>query len=187
MKTKKVSSVMIPLDQYATVFKDATLYEAIMALEKAQNEFVGSKYPHRAILVYDENKQIIGKISQLDVIRALEPLYGDMMEKGDSMIRFGFTKQFQKSLMEQFRLWNEPFNDICRKAVEKKVTDFMYTPDEGEFVEAEATLNEAVHQLIMGHHQSLLVTEKGKIVGILRLTDVFKEVVDVISTSCETP
>jgi len=30
--------------------------------------------------------------------------------------------------------------------------------------------------MIMGHHQSLLITSKGEIVGILRLTDVFDEV-----------
>jgi hypothetical protein len=35
-------------------------------------------------------------------------------------------------------------------------------------------LNEAVHQLVLGHHQSLLVTDStGDIIGILRLTDVF--------------
>jgi len=29
---------------------------------------------------------------------------------------------------------------------------------------------------VMGHHQSLLVTREGEIVGVLILTDVFKEV-----------
>jgi predicted transcriptional regulator len=51
----------------------------------------------------------------------------------------------------------------------------MYTPSEGEYIEADASLCEAVHMLVMGHHQSLLVTRDKKIVGILRLTDVFKE------------
>ena len=34
--------------------------------------------------------------------------------------------------------------------------------------------------MIMGHHQSLLVTSGERIVGILRLSDVFKEVSDRI-------
>jgi predicted transcriptional regulator len=38
----------------------------------------------------------------------------------------------------------------------------------------------------MGHHQSLLVTRDGGIVGILRLTDVFKEVFQMIKT-CSIP
>jgi len=30
--------------------------------------------------------------------------------------------------------------------------------------------------LVVGHHQSLIVTKEGEIIGILRLTDVFKNV-----------
>jgi predicted transcriptional regulator len=52
----------------------------------------------------------------------------------------------------------------------------MHTPTEGEYVSEDASLEVAIHQLIMGHHQSLLVTRKKKIVGILRLTDVFAAV-----------
>jgi signal-transduction protein with cAMP-binding, CBS, and nucleotidyltransferase domain len=37
-------------------------------------------------------------------------------------------------------------------------------------------LDEAIHHLIMGHHQSLLVKRDDQIVGILRLTDVFSAV-----------
>jgi len=51
-------------------------------------------------------------------------------------------------------------------------------------VDEMATLNEAVIQLLVGKHQSLLVTRGREIVGILRLTDVFKKVSDMIS-SCK--
>ena len=54
--------------------------------------------------------------------------------------------------------------------------EFMYTPKEAEHVEADTSLCEAIHQFVMGHHQSLLVTKDGEIVGVLRLTDVFKHV-----------
>jgi CBS domain-containing protein len=49
----------------------------------------------------------------------------------------------------------------------------MHMPTEGEYISAGATLDEAIHLLIMGSHQSLLVTRDENIVGILRLTDVF--------------
>ena len=52
----------------------------------------------------------------------------------------------------------------------------MYTPGEGEYVSEEASLEMACHQLVMGHHQSLLVTRGDDIVGILRLTDVFNAI-----------
>ena len=46
----------------------------------------------------------------------------------------------------------------------------------GEFVGENASLSVAIHQLLLGHHQSLLVTSDKDIVGILRLTDVFREI-----------
>ena len=45
---------MVPLSEYATVSEDATLFEAVSELEKAQEEFDHTRYRHRAILVMDD-------------------------------------------------------------------------------------------------------------------------------------
>jgi predicted transcriptional regulator len=178
-----VKDLMVPLDEYATVSEDATLYEAVQELEKAQEEFAqkGFHYLHRAILVFDKNKKIIGKVSQLDVLKALEPKYKEM---GDMkrISTAGFSPEFMKSLMEQYSLCDQSFSDMCRKAAAIQVKEFMYTPGEGEYVEEDVSLCEAIHQLVMGLHQSLLVTSGQKIVGVLRLTDVFKEVFQMMKT-----
>ncbi|MDY6879319.1 MAG: CBS domain-containing protein [Desulfatiglans sp.] len=183
MKTTTVKDLMVPLEEYPTVSQDATLYDAVLALEKAQEEFDKTRYRHRAILVFDETKHIIGKISQMDVIIGLEPKYQEIGEK-KMITRSGFSPQFLKSILEQYSLWDAPLDQICRKASKLKVKDFMYTPSEREYVKESATLGEAIHQLVMGHHHSLLVTRGDDIVGILRLTDVFKEVFDAIK-SCK--
>ena len=185
MKTINVKDLMVPLDEYATVSEEATLYDAVVALEKAQETLDRTRYLylHRAILVFDKNKNIVGKIGQLDVLRALEPKYREMWDQ-PSIIRFGFSQKFLQSLREQFSLLDRPFDDICRKAAQVKVKTFMHTPTEGEYVEEDATLDVAIHRLVMGHHQSLLVTRDNKIVGILRLTDVFAEVFQTMKT-CE--
>jgi len=177
MKNYKVSELMVPLSEYATVSEDATLYEAVLALEKAQEHFEEkhTRYRHRAILILDKNGTVVGKLSQLDLLKALEPKYQSMIEGGGPQ-RFGFTKQFMKSMLQEYHLFADPLEDICRKAGEKNVKQFMYAPSEGEYVTENATLGEAIHQLIMGHHQSLLVTRGEEIVGILRLTDVFAAV-----------
>ena len=54
MKTNKIEDLMVPLSEYATVIVGATLFEAILALEKAQGDFDQTKYRHRAILVLDK-------------------------------------------------------------------------------------------------------------------------------------
>ena len=177
MKTYSVRDLMVPLSEYATVNEDATLYEAVLALEEAQENFEDkhTRYRHRAILMLDQNGNVVGKLSQHDVLRALEPKYQDMIQ-GPGPQRFGFTKKFMQSMLEDYSLFANPLDDICRKAGEQPVNKYMHTPGEGEYVSEDATLEIAIHQLILGQHQSLLVTREDKIVGILRLTDVFAAV-----------
>jgi len=179
VKTQLVKDLMVPISEYATVSKDATLAAAVKALKDAQKVFDPNKYRHRAILVLDEKKNVIGKLSLICILRALEPKYDEMISDKRPM-HLGFTRQFQKAMLEQLRLWEAPLKDICKKAADIKVESFMITPDEGEYVEKDASLNEAIHQFVMGHHQSLLVTEDKRIIGILRLTDVFTKVGDMI-------
>lgn len=167
---------MVPISAYATVHKDASLYEAVLALEKAVAEFDPARHRHRAILIYDDNDLIVGKMSMIDVLRALEPGYDEVL-KGQSLTRHGLSPMYDRSVIDQYLLWNKPLTDLCKKAGRLKVENFMQKPTEGEYVEDEATLDEAIHRLIVGKHQSLLVTHNGDIVGILRLTDVFMDIV----------
>lgn len=179
MKNTMVKTLMVPLSEYAMVSKDATLFEAVLALEQAVAAFDPARHRHRAILVYDGDKRVVGKIGQIDILRALEPGYDDL-KKDDTFTRVGLSPMYQKSLIDQYRLWNKPLTDLCRKAAELKVAAFMQAPTEGEFVDEDTSLDEAIHQLIIGRHQSLLVTRENAIVGILRLSDVFMEIVDHI-------
>ncbi|MCF8067513.1 MAG: CBS domain-containing protein [Desulfobacterales bacterium] len=180
MDTITVKDLMIPLSEYATTSEDASLVDAIHSLEAAQNE-LKKAYKHRGILVYDNHnsKKIVGKISQWDVLKALEPKYRQIGD-GQPMSRYGLSKSFINSMFANFSILDEPFVDVCKKAAKIKVKDVMCTPTEGEYVDENATLTEAIHQLVMGHHMSLLVTRDSDIVGIVRLTDVFLEVCKTI-------
>jgi CBS domain-containing protein len=177
VKSYAVKDLMVPLSEYATVSEDATLYEAVLSLEEAQEKFEDkhTRYRHRAILILDKDDQVIGKVSQLDALKALEPKYQDMIE-GKGSHRFGFTKSFMRSMLDDYNLFSSPLDDICRKAGEQNVQIFMSKLTEGEYVSDDATLDVAIHQFVIGQHQSLLVTSDEKIAGILRLTDVFAAV-----------
>ena len=94
--------------------------------------------------------------------------------------RYGFSPDFLRSMIENYGLWRKPLEGLCRKAAEMKVKDIMHKPAEGEYVGEDASLDTAIHLLVMGRHQSLLVTRGEDIVGILRLSDVFKKVCDSI-------
>ncbi len=179
METKLVKDLMVPLSGYATVSEDATLNEAVAALKQAQKS-TEDKYPHRAVLIFDKNDKIVGKVTMTCVLRGLEPKYDEMLPNKGSY-HLGLSIQFQKTMLEQLRLFDSPLDRICQKASDKKVKNFMITPTEGEFISQNASLNEAIHQLVMGNHQSLLVTEGKDIVGILKLTDVFEEVSEMVA------
>lgn len=185
MEIITVEELMVPVDEYATVSKDATLFEAIMALEKAQELQDRKKYHylHRGILVRDKNKKIVGRISQLDVLRALEPKYKQI---GDTraISRAGFSPQFLRSMIQNYALCETSLIDMSGRGARIKVKDFMYTPEEGEYVESDARLCEAIHMLVIGHHQRLLVVSEGEIVGVLRLVDVFMKIFELMK-QCE--
>ncbi|MBW1646702.1 MAG: CBS domain-containing protein [Deltaproteobacteria bacterium] len=171
----KIREIMVPLSEYATVREGATLLEAVLALEKAQEEFEHYQYRHRAILVLNRAGRVVGKLSQLDVLRALEPEDASNAEL-KQLMRFGFSPEFIRGFRKRKRLDGVPLQNLCTKAAGLKVEAFMQTPSEGEYVEVDASLDMAIHQLVVGNHLSLLVTEGEAIVGILRLTDVFAAV-----------
>ena len=179
MKKTLVKDLMVPLSDYVTVPDDATLGEAVAALKKSQADCEPGKHPHRAILVFDKNNEIVGKISLLSVLRGLEPKYEDMLsDRGP--IHLGFTRSFQTKLIEQLRLWETPLEHICEKAARLKVHAFMNAPEKGEYIDLTATLDEAIHLIVIGCHQSLLVADKNKVVGVLRLIDVFEVVAESV-------
>ncbi len=159
---------MIPPDEYAVVSEEDSLYAAIISLENAQETIhrTKSKHLHRAILVLDKNRKVVGKISQLDVAKAWEQKYKEI---GERISLAGFSPNIIKSMMETYQLWTRSLVDICSKAGRLKVKNFMYNPTESEYISEDAYLEETIHMLIMGHHHSLLVTKGDDIVGVLRL------------------
>ena len=181
MEKTIVKELMVSLEEYPVVSEEASVYEAVVALENAQKEFDKTRDRHRAVLVHDRKKRIVGKVSQWDLIKSLEPKYegfGDIRSTSLS----GLSPLLIKSMMESSRLWQGDLDIACSRVAGKKVKNIMYRPTEGEKVEEDAVLGEALHTLIVGHHQSLLVTRGNRIVGILRLTDMFNLVCERIKS-----
>ncbi len=179
MENTRVKELMVPVAGYCTIPSNATLYDAVLELEKARLESEAGGRPYRAILVLDADGNVIGKLSQLDVLRTLEPRYSEVDDLR-KVSGFGITAEYLRSMLETFDLWQTPLADLCKKAADVKVVDLLRSPLEGEIIDQEATLNHAVHQFVVGHYQSLLVKSERGFVGILRLVDVFHEITEQI-------
>ena len=179
METIFVKDLMVPLEGYATVPQEATLREAVLALEKAQTTLDPSRHKHRAILVLDESGNVVSKITMKNILVALEPNYGKV-EGMEVLERSGYSPDLIRSMLEDDALWAEPLQFVRERATNLKVGDFIQAPSEGEFIDENATLGEAIHQLVVYPFLSLLVTSGDTVVGILRLSDVFTKICDII-------
>lgn len=182
MKNYVVKDLMVPISEYATVSEQATLFEAVMALEKAQEQYQQSQYSHRAVLIMDKNQRVIGKLSQMDFLCALEPSDANL-DQIRKFKRYGFTRKAVALQQEEYLKNSPPILDVYSKAAKLNVTDFMQRPTEGEYVDENASLDMALHQLTAGSNLSLLVTKGEHIVGVLRLSDVFAAVFHAMKES----
>ena len=175
MEISTLKELMVPLAEYATVSEDANMFEAIQALGDSQKASDPKRCRHRAVLVLDKENQVVGKLSQHDIIQSLEPNYKKIKErKKGALDQLGFNRKFVESVSLQYNMWDRPLQNIYKKALEQKVKSLMYKPTEGEYIQVSASINETIHQLIIGKHHSLLVMDGDYIVGVVRMADVFE-------------
>ena len=173
MDARTVKDLMVSLDEYAVVPEQATVLDALNALELAQENLPPRREPHRAVLVVDKKKKVIGKIGQLAFLRALEPKYlylGDLK----TLSRAGLSDEFIGDMMENLSFMRGSLEDICRQAGLLKARDVMHPVSES--IDEDAPLAEAIHKIVLWQTLSILVTRRSEAVGILRLSDLFTTV-----------
>ncbi len=185
-KPISVKDLMVPKDRYATVAREGTLRDAVLALQDAQKreqQENPDRHRDRAVLVTDAGGRVLGKLSMLDVLRGLEPKY-DRVEgshaSSRAAARVGSAHLFIDSLIADFGLWKKPLSNLVQKASAVKVNHLIGPLAQDETIDENAPLDAALHQLIMGQFQSLLVTRNGEIIGVLRLTDVYEMISEMI-------
>jgi CBS domain-containing protein len=179
MEVVRIKQLMVPLAEYATVSENATLYEALVALEEAQKSVSYGHDRYRAVLVLDEASHIVGKVNLWDVLKGIEPRYTEMSHPRE-VAAHGSTSEYSRSLIQTYGLWHRPLEEICRNAAELKVDSVMHSLNESEYIREDASLDEGINQLLLGEYQSLLVTRGEDVIGVLRLSDVFVEICERI-------
>lgn len=175
---------MVPLSEFHSIPATLGLADAMAQLEDALREYGDSPRRLHGLLVKDAAGRVLGKVSPLDVLMALEPTYKKLYG-GDGYSNMGISREEIRQQVEELGLWRDPLVDICKKAVDLPVAEVMYTPAQGETVREDATLAQAMHQLVVGLHQALLVMRDDEIVGVLRLEEVHERVAQILMTCRE--
>ena len=169
MKETKVKQAMIPIANYVTVKKEDNLVDVLQALEESRVS--KESHAHRDAIVVDNNGTFIGKITMIDIFRALEPNYKHVLKQKKK----GFlTNDFVSSAVKDFLIWMEPARTICERGSKLEVAKVMHTPERFEYINEDDTLEKAMALYVMGVHQPLIVRKDGVVTGLLRFGDVFE-------------
>ncbi len=182
MEPRLVKDLMLPLEEYATIYCERTIKDALEALDKAQMGLTYDRHHHRAILALDEEGNVVGKVTHHSILRCLEPRLITCTDL-EALERANLDENFIQGIMADNERRQQSLASMCANAGRMRVADAMIPTRES--VEEESPLSEAIHLLVETHVQSMLVTREGRVTGILRLSDVFEEVADMIrQTSC---
>ena len=171
METKLVREVMIPIKSYVTVHEEDSLFDVIQALESSKVANKGRA--HRDAVVVDGAGKFIGKVTMIDIFRALEPNYKKMTSGSSTGT---LTQSYVMKAVKEFNLWMEPEKSICQRGGQKKVADVMHAPESFEYLQEDDTLEKALNLYVMEVHQPLIVKKGDAVTGVLRFGDMFEVV-----------
>ena len=171
MKKILVADIMVPLSYCLKVQKDYSLLDVFQALDqtrKSKNESL-----HKDSIVFDENGAFLGKVTMIDIFKALEPNYSRVKQQHKTASTLSAVAVMK--IADDFNLWLEPTQTIRHRAGQLKVADVMHIPEKIEYIKEEENLEKAMHIYIMGVHQPLIVKNAdNEVTGVLRFGDIFE-------------
>jgi DNA-binding response OmpR family regulator len=162
----KIKEVMIPLQEYTSVYRKQTVKEAMIKLKMSfllktsTNRIMETG--HRSLLVLGGNGEVHGILSITDLLKAIMPGYL-------SAAKPSTADSVQYSPM----FWKGMFTSAIRGLIRARVEDVMSQAP--LCIEEGSNLMEAAHMMITQNIRRLLVVKSGKAVGVVREQDLFFE------------
>jgi len=154
MKDKTAEDIMVPINSYASIDMNATLYEAINVLRNSMHSEGKAWHGHRSVLVLGDGGKLVGILTMRNLLRAvgLKELADDPEIKAES--------------------WGWYYVNQLREETKMRVRDIM-RPLELFTVDASALVIDVALALLKHQVNSLPVIRQGRPVGIVRSIDVF--------------
>ena len=122
MDEKKVKDLMLPLSEYATVSSESTIQDALKALDRAQLGLTDDRHHHRAVLVLDEDGDVVGKLGHWAILRKLEPKF---LNTGDLSVlsKANFKTDDISDLEESLTGFMGSLSALCKRAAGIRAKD----------------------------------------------------------------
>ena len=169
---KHVKDLTLSLGEYAVVDEDATILDALRALDESQAALPVGRQPHRAVLVRDRYGAIVGKLHYFAFLRALLAQRRAVLE-GEMLDRAGVGDDLLHASMATLGMLTDDLVNVCVRARNVRVRDVCTPATAG--IDESASLADAASAFLQHQTLSLLVHRGGRTVGILRLSDLFDE------------
>jgi CBS domain-containing protein len=167
MTQTSISNIATPIEDYTHIKEDATLGEAFLALESAlrgDQQTDPTRARDFAVLVIDAGGNVIGRLAPWDILRGLET---HDIQGVDPL-----------AMVDGLATWKKPLAHLATKAHNVLVRNLTPKLPAHELIDENAPLEQAIHQLLKHRAFSLIVTRDGKPVGVLRIVDVFRHVME---------
>lgn len=175
MNATKAGDIMVPLKDYPLVDSSATVLDAVVRLDESRRTMEPGRQPYQAVLVSDSSGAIVGKLGQLSLLRALEPR-SHVADDHDTLERAGVSDAVMETALGHLRTLQWELSEMCQGAASLPVRTVMHPVK--EHIDIAAPLCEVIHQMVAWQTLSVLVTEDGRPVGLVRLSDVCDEVIN---------
>lgn len=136
-----------------------TIHDAVAKLAELDRKFVSHGIVSaKSIVVEDRDGYFIGLLTMLDILNAIEPPF---LREADHLVGIG---------------WDGLFEEIIHQAENRMVKESMTEAAEIIAVKQDDRLIKVVELMVKHRLRLLPVLEDDKVVGIVRLYDIFHEV-----------
>jgi CBS domain-containing protein len=161
MISNRVRDILVPIADVPCISRDANVRDAYALLHR---QHVSGGWRFRHMLVFGDNNAVVGVLSLQDLLRALMPDY----IKASLAQRHPAGARDDASLS---MLWQESFKEHCligsQRPVSSCMTEVRFT------VAAREPVTRAAYLMIAHHVHMLPVLEDDRVIGIVRIVDVF--------------
>lgn len=163
-KDETVGDFAIPLDVYPHLREDQTLDEAIGVIRSFTCE---DQLQFSELLILNDQEQLIGRVTVREMLQGLEPR---LLKKKKKWKFEGFDADYPNLAI----LWEESFFKHCHERGGAPIKEFL-SPIKTT-VKATDPLLKVLYIMMHKNENNLPVLKKKKVVGVVRIKEVFAAV-----------
>jgi len=166
--TKTVKDMMIDVFEYPHMPYWFTIRQAIGIIKNSLIKSDKCIHP-QAVLVFDEKYNLMGVLTLKEILEGLEPRFLKPSTKAQGIS--GAEEDLSA-------VWASLFPKECKERAESPVSNVMIPVK--SFVSPDDEVAKAAYHMVHDDLMLLPVIKGGKLMGIIRMIEVFQEVSDVV-------